>query len=134
MDDCRIEDISALSELKKIKELFSNGNKIKNIEVINNWENIERIYMEGNVIVDVNSFAQLKKLEVVSLWDNEIEDIKALAENDGLQEGDLVGLYGNPIDCRKQADNIKILVERGVAVGIYCPNLGLIPGANKKGK
>ena len=45
-----------------------------------------------------------------------------LAEKEGLESGDFVGLEGNPLDCEDEAtlETISILESRGVTVRDDC--------------
>lgn len=72
----------------------------------------------GN-IADISALANLTKLENLSLSFNSVGDITPLIENEGLGEGDVVNLFGNPLEADpggEDRQNIDALIERGVAV------------------
>jgi hypothetical protein len=51
---------------------------------------------------------------------NAVTDLSPLADNIGIDLGDLVDLRRNPIDCQAQADNLAALRVRGVDVKVDC--------------
>ena len=75
-------------------------------------------------IADISALANLTKLENLNLSLNSIDDITPLVENEGLGEGDVVNLFGNPLETEPGSEdrqNIDALVERGVEVEFDTP-------------
>jgi hypothetical protein len=67
-------------------------------------------------ISDISPLANLTILRRLSLSDNQISDISPLVDNEGLSEGDLVVLAGNPLSCDSINTYIPQLEARGVIV------------------
>jgi len=55
-------------------------------------------------------------LTALDLGDNRVSDIYPLVQNDGLGEGDVVWLWGNPLSAASRNTYIPELKARGVTV------------------
>ena len=53
-------------------------------------------------------------------YTNNISDLSLLVAKPGIADGDLVNVNNDPIDGDAQADDIQMLKERGVQLGVWC--------------
>ena len=60
MDENRIDDISELSDLSNLKQLFLGGNKIKDISPVSKLTDLEALTLWGNQISDISHVKQLR--------------------------------------------------------------------------
>ena len=78
--------------------------------------NLARLHLDGQRIVDISELAGLANLTDVRLAYNRIEDIGPLVANEGLGEGDVIRLQGNPLSDESIRTHIPALDARGVTI------------------
>ena len=74
------------------------------------------LHLSNNRIVDLEPLNQLTKLNRLTLYHNQIVDLSPLVANTGLDEGDWVNLYGNPLSTQALNEQIPALKAKGVSV------------------
>ena len=79
------------------------------------------LYLEGNQISDISPLVGLTDLRWLKLNDNQISDIYPLVQNPGIDAGDFVHLYPNPLSSTSCTTYIPELESRGVIVWHDCP-------------
>ena len=90
-----ISNLSQFSELKKLKRLDLNYNKVSSLRGIENLSNLERFSGYRNSISDLTPLKSLKKLRTLQLgYNKKISDIRPLA---GLTNLNYLYLYTNSI-------------------------------------
>ena len=77
---------------------------------------LTRLEAANEGIGDLSGLEHAVNLVHVDLRDNEIADISPLADNTGLDDGDVVLLQGNPLDGGSRDEHIPALRDRGVTV------------------
>lgn len=134
----QINDISTLTDLMNIETLFLSDNQISDISGLTGLTNIVSVSLKHNQISDISALTGLTSLEVLSLWDNQISNISALAgltnlnylilaanqitdiyplvQNLGVDTGDRVELWSNPISETSINTYIPQLEARGVDI------------------
>jgi len=76
---CGIKDITAISKLTQLEELYLGGNLISDISPLRNLTNLKKLCLTYNQISDISPLAGLFNLVELELNRNQIEDISALA-------------------------------------------------------
>jgi len=92
-----IEDIEPISGLRDLKNLNLSGNEISSLEALSGLTSIQRLWVRENRIRDLSPLVNLQDIEYLNLSYNGIESLGPLLENPGLDSGDTLVLYGNPI-------------------------------------
>ncbi len=111
-----VTDVSSFAPLTELiyADLFDN--RIENIDSVKTCTNLRRLLLSKNRIHDVSALKYLSRLEIVELYDNCVTNIQPLVDNDGIGNGDIVALRGNPLDSISVAQYIPLLRDRGVVV------------------
>ena len=117
-----ISDISPLSGLVNLSTLFIYANDISDISALAGAVNLTTLILYNTNVSDLSPLSGLVNLRFLWLFANNISDISPLAENTGIDAGDHVAIYDNPIDCSDEAtlNTIEILEERGVNLEHDC--------------
>lgn len=90
-----ISDISALSGMTNLKDLWIWGNRnIKDISALAGMKQIESLWIKGNQITDISALANMENLVYLYMEDNQVADLSPLA---GLTNLTHVLLSGNPV-------------------------------------
>ncbi len=121
LESNQISDISSLANLTSLAELHLESNQISNISSLANANltSLTYLYLSSNQISDISSLANLTSLTKLSLFTNQISDIQPLVDNSGIDSGDRVDLYSNPLNYNSQKTLIPTLEGRGVDVNYY---------------
>jgi hypothetical protein len=82
----RISDISAISGLTHLTQLFLYANQISDISGLAELTDLAGLYLYGNQITHISFLSGLTNLTVLRLDDNEISDISPLCELTSLME------------------------------------------------
>lgn len=77
--DVQLTDISALSGLKRLKELNFDRGKIADLNALAGLKQLTHLNANCNKITDLSGLAELNKLESLGLYENSIADVNALA-------------------------------------------------------
>lgn len=86
-----ISDVSAIANMKKLKQLNISNNKIQDISAVSELENLEFIELSGNQIQDLPDLSKLTNVYSLDISHNELTDISALADLKNLRELNLGG-------------------------------------------
>jgi len=111
----QVSDISPLADLKNLQHLDMAENKITYIPPLTGATQLE-FWLEHNQISDISGLASLISVRGVELSYNNISDIQPLVDNPGMDTGDTVVLYSNPLSYKAVHTDIPILLDRGVEV------------------
>lgn len=115
-----VTDLSPLSPLTNLISLELDSNGIVDVAPLATLAKLDELTLTGNQVVDVGPLMGLPQLSILDLTGNEIEDLRPLAHNQGLGDGDLLGLGQNPLNCSREYDSISQLSSRGVSVSTDC--------------
>jgi Leucine-rich repeat (LRR) protein len=126
----QIIDIAPLSNLTGLTELQLYLNQISDLSPLSNLTNLTILYLSGNQISDITPLSNLADLSDLRLDNNEISDISPLVDNEGIAEGDVVELRGNPLSAESLCTLIPQLEDRGVEVLYDEPQAVTFPDAN----
>jgi hypothetical protein len=121
LDGNQISDISPLADLTNLQLLFLGNNQISDISPLANLTNLPKLILWNNRISDISPLAGLTNLHELSLNSNQINDIFPLVQNTGIDAGDHVTVYDNPLNAISCTDYIPELESRGVNVIHDCP-------------
>lgn len=75
--DNNINGISEFTNIKSLRELSAEKNKVQKLDNINLESDLERIYLDLNNITDFSPLLKLKKIKTISLIGNNISTIPA---------------------------------------------------------
>ena len=129
-----ISDVSPLARLRSLTHLNLGANAIQDVSSLGELNALVYLGLYSNAIADVSSLRWMTSLSEAYLANNRISDIAPLVANDGLAgSDDYVDLQGNPIACGSQAEQVKLLRDRGVnvyadRVALTTPDFAAIPG------
>ena len=101
-----ISDISASSELKNLDRLNLYNNNISDISALSGLTNLHTLWLQDNNISDISALSELKNLNTLTLNSNNISDISALSE---LKNLDRLSLYNNNISDISALSELKNL-------------------------
>jgi internalin A len=127
-----LSDLGPLADLAAMKELDLGHNRIDDLASLVGSTQPSKLYLVNNEITDLAPLADITTLTDLDLADNEITDLAPLVANEGLGDGDVVRIIGNPWDPWVQAENICALCNRGVELAQgsgdgYCELSGDLP-------
>ena len=91
-----------------------NYNQINDVSPLSNLTELNELYINNNRIQDISPLAGLTKIGRLILSNNQISDIQPLVSNSGVGEGDEVDLTGNPLNDDAYDVHIPELRKRGV--------------------
>jgi hypothetical protein len=111
-----IQDITPLATLSNLRRLQLANSRITRISALSELSSLVYLDLSGNSISDLTPLSGLTSLNNLVLTNNNITDISPLVQNEGFKAGNRIFLLGNPIDCETQAENIRLLEDRGVSV------------------
>jgi internalin A len=109
-----VSDLGGLSSLGSLTVLKAGFNSISDLSPLSELGSLKVLWLHDNLISDLGPLAGLTALAEVYLEYNAVSDLSSLTANSGLGQGDGVYLYGNPVDCAAQAENPRVLSDRGV--------------------
>ena len=134
----RIRNLTPLARLPHLRTLLLRGNTISSADPLANLDSLETLDLSHNEIADISPLARLQGLEVLRLAHNAVVDVTAvsrltaleeldlsynrianlqpLADNPGLDDGDVVDVRGNPLSEESSTRVVPALVARGVHV------------------
>ncbi len=146
----RIVDLGTLAGMSSLRQLRLDGNRIEDAAPLRGLRELRRLHLNDNVLESLAPLAGLRSLRWLEaarnriaaapagglgelrrlrLTDNRIVDLAPLAALAGLDEGDVLGLRGNPLSAASIARHLPVLRERGVAV-LAGESLPVFPAAN----
>jgi maltose-binding protein MalE len=113
MPSSNISDISVLSELAELEELSMPDNAISDISSLSGLTNLEYINLSYNTISDISALKNLSDLEVLLLEHNDIKDINSLRDLKNLEYLVLNSNKISDISSLKYLTNLKELYLSG---------------------
>ena len=146
----RIVDLGPLAGMSSLRQLRLDGNRIEYAAPLRGLGELEQLYLNDNALESLAPLAGLRSLRWLEaarnriaaapgggfgellrlrLTDNRIVDLAQLVALAGLDEGDVVGLRGNPLSAESIARHLPALRERGVAV-LAGESLPVFPAAD----
>ena len=146
----RIVDLGPLAGMSSLRQLRLDGNRIEDAAPLRGLRELRRLHLNDNVLESLAPLAGLRSLRWLEaarnriaaapgggfgellrlrLTDNRIVDLAPLAALAGLDEGDVLGLRGNPLSAASIARHLPALRERGVAV-LAGESLPVFPAAD----
>lgn len=85
----RIKDLSPISGLTQLDELFLKGDGIDDISALKNLTNLTSLWLNENQIQDISAVQGMKKLSQLSLCGNKLTDVQAAMDLPKLRSLDL---------------------------------------------
>ena len=85
----RIRDLSPISGLTQLDQLFLKGDGIDDISALKNLTNLTSLWLNENQIQDISAVQGMKKLSQLSLCGNKLTDVQAAMDLPKLQSLDL---------------------------------------------
>ncbi len=104
-----ISDISHLSGLVKLEELYISSNNISNITHLSGLTKLRILNLTANSIESITTLSSLTELEHLYLWGNSITDISPIEDLTNLQNLDLRQNNISNISYLSDLDNVEIL-------------------------
>ena len=131
LDRNLVVDLSPLSGLNRLFFLSASDNRIRNLAGLAGMPRLFYLRLDGNAIRDITPLGDVTSLFYIDLSDNQIRDIEPLVDNAGLGFGDLVYLYGNPLDDVSVSDHVPVLQSRGIT--LYHIGLSVVEASVREG-
>lgn len=119
--NCSISDFNIFGGYDHFRYLHLSGNQIVEIGALADNTVLVTLSMNGNSVSDLTPLQNNLDLARLNLRNNDVSDLGPLVANGGIGQGDEVDIWGNPIDCTEQADNIAELRTREVVLTTNCP-------------
>jgi Leucine-rich repeat (LRR) protein len=114
-----IDDISVVADMSGMYWFSASSNLISDISPLADLDELSYIYVSGNLISDLTPLQNLPNLYRIELHDNFITDVGPLVANPGIDNGDQITIYGNPVAVTNdpvQQGYFAQLQARGVTV------------------
>jgi hypothetical protein len=114
-----IDDISAVAGMTDMLWFSATTDSLADLSPLANLDQLRYVYVGDNQITDLSPLQNLPNLYRLELHDNLISDVGPLVANEGLADGDVVTLWGNPVAITNdpvQIGYIDSLRTRGVDV------------------
>ena len=111
-----LSDLSELSCLSGLERLWLADNAVEDVGPLSGMRRLEWLDLERNAVSDVAPLGRLRALTRLRLGSNRVSDAGPLAANEGLGEGDVAGLRGNPLSEESIRRHVPALRERGATV------------------
>lgn len=110
--------MAALADAVLLEELDLSNCELEDINALLGLTNLALLDLVGNQIIDVLPLSRMEAIESLYLDNNAIETLHPLLDNDGLGDGDIISVNGNPLTQRTICDDVRYLRERGVTVAL----------------
>ena len=104
----KIKDLSPISGLTQLEQLFLKGDGLTDISAIKNLTNLYSLWLNENQIKDISAVADMKKLTQLSLIRNQVSDVTPIKELSNLRTLDL---SYNPIKELPDMSGLKSLTS-----------------------
>jgi len=111
-----IVDLTGLEYCINLRALDLSSNQISDVSHLAHLTELEELHLRSNQIRDITHLADLRRLAELSLDDNELADVSPLLQNEGLGDGDVIYLRGNPLSWNSVNAYIPELRAAGVTV------------------
>lgn len=112
----QITDLDPLMNLMQLQNLFVGQNQISDLTPVAGLTNLVQFSAPDNSVTSITAMAGLTDLFSLDLNGNQIEDIAPLVANPGLDDGDQLFLFDNPLSQTAVCTDIPILEVRGMLV------------------
>ena len=116
LDGNNLSNISPLAGLTNLTWLGLDDNNISNISAVAGLTNLTRLGLDDNNISNISVVVGLTNLTSLLLANNLVSDLSPLVANTGLESGDWVAVWGNPLSDASINTHIPALRNRGVTV------------------
>ena len=113
----RIDDITGIEYCTNLTSLSLSYTNISDISPLSGLTNLAELLLRNSQISDISPLSDLVNLTTLSLSGNRIWNISTLVQNTGINQGDYVGLWNNPLGEASINTYIPQLRVRGVLVG-----------------
>ena len=136
LDSNQITHVTALADLASLNVLYLRNNQIADVTPLAGLIRLGYLSLGDNELVDVSPLTGLDSLWWLGLWNNRIEDMRPLLDNAGLDAGDIVHVWRNPLNEFSRAQDIPTLEGREVLVihtGDDVPFLPIADDAQRQG-
>ena len=136
LDSNQITHVTALADLASLNVLYLRNNQIADVTPLAGLIRLGYLSLGDNELVDVSPLTGLDSLWWLGLWNNRIEDMRPLLDNAGLDAGDIVHVWRNPLNEFSRAQDIPTLEGREVRVihtGDDVPFLPIADDAQRQG-
>ncbi len=136
LDNNQITHVTALADLASLNVLYLRNNRIADVTPLAGLIRLGYLSLGDNELVDVSPLTGLDSLWWLGLWNNRIEDMRPLLDNAGLDAGDIVHVWRNPLNEFSRAQDIPTLEGREVRVihtGDDVPFLPIADDAQRQG-
>ena len=110
------EEVICAEDLVYVYSLAAADREIVDLGGIEYCVNLSLLTLSDNGITDLGPLSALTQLELLNLSNNQIANIGPLVANEGIGEGDVVDLSGNPLGEPAITFDIPALEARGVTV------------------
>ncbi len=114
-------DLSPLTGLTNLEALGVVGSNLSDLSFLAGLTKLESLWLNHNNISDLSPLTGLTNLRHLSLHNNSISFLSPLVANTGLGSGDLIELWGNPLNEASIRTHIPALRDRGVDVDLRTP-------------
>ena len=104
------------SDLKGLTSFSASESNISDLTALEHCVNLTELDLTDNQITDISPLASLSNLTELWLDGNQIGNSSPLVQNEGLDEGDVIYLRGNPLSWHSINVCIPELRARGVTV------------------
>ncbi len=109
-----ISDVSPLSPLTSLTSLDLSGNfSIEDLSGLSPLLGLQQLFLQWNVIRSLSALTPLEALQLLDLRHNSVVHLSPLLDNPGIGEGDRIYIANNPIDLSDCAV-FQTLKDRGV--------------------
>jgi len=115
----RIGDISPVTGLTGIRELYLADNELIEIKGLEKLNSLQSLDLSNNHLINIAPLADLKHLGYLDLSGNQLRSVAPLLKNEGFDEDAVILLHNNLLDFSpksKDINNVKALKSRGVNV------------------
>ena len=136
LDNNQITHVTGLTDLTSLNVLYLRNNQIADVTPLAGLTRLGYLSLGDNELVDVSPLTGLDSLWWLGLWNNRIEDMRPLLDNAGLDVGDIVHVWRNPLNEFSRAQDIPTLEGREVRVihtGDDVPFLPIADDAQRQG-
>ncbi|NVM05114.1 MAG: leucine-rich repeat domain-containing protein [Candidatus Helarchaeota archaeon] len=116
-DGNSVSDLSPLSGLKKLKEIWLVDNAVEDVSPISKLPNLEKLVLDLNShLIDISPLSSLPSIKYINISNTSVRDITPLQNLNTLEK---LGLYIDKLDISPGSKNRDVLIKlinKGVQV------------------
>ena len=116
-----LADLVPLANLVYLGALNLSGNQIVDVGPLATLTHLVCLELHENAIADIAALEHLVTIQELYLCNNQVTDLAALVANAGMDDGDLLEVWANPLSPTALDDQIPALEARGVVVVAGAP-------------